>query len=298
MKNNLIKNIIIFVSVMSVFIFTKTEASLILIDSSSRDVFRKEQFYVDVVLDTEGSSINGVEGQIKFDQDKISFIRNEDGMSMVNLWIEKPKLITPGVINFAGIIQNGFNGVIDPFNPNQKLPGLIIRLVFEGKSEGISEIAGQGFMVALNDGVGTIEKIIPNNISINVKNEDKKSVYFGLKDGVPQLEVKIIKDFNLYNNKYVLIFDAKDEYVGIEKVMIKEGKRNWEIIESPYLLEDQTRHSIIYIQATNYSGASIIKTIDPIPYKYVSVSNILILIFVIIVLFLIFKKIYELKFKK
>ena len=79
--------------------------------------------------------------------------------------------------------------------------------------------------------------------------------------------------------------------------MVKEGNRKWKVITSPYLLEDQTRHSIITVQATNYSDSSIIMSIEGLPYKIFSFTNIIIILLFVIVSLFIFKKLYE-KYKK
>ena len=80
--------------------------------------------------------------------------------------------------------------------------------------------------------------------------------------------------------------------------MIKEGNRDWKEIKSPYLLEDQTRHSMIALEAVNFSGASIVLVINPIPYTLFAKDNIVLLIVLIIVVFFIIKKIYDSKKRK
>jgi len=294
MKNNY-KKIIIFLFIVfcSLFFFNqKASASSVILKPSNTILGVGEQFYVDVMIDTNGKMINGIDASINFSSQNISFIRAEEGGSIINLWVEKPNL-KGNTIELSGIIPNGFGGVIDPFNPKERLPGLVIRLVFETKNNGTSNISLSKSYATLNDGKGTTDNIPDNSILLNVQNINIPFIYKTKGDAEPEISAYVIRDTNLFDNKYTLIFDAKDNQTGIKEVLIKEGKRDWKKIESPYLLEDQSRHSIITLQATNYSGASIVMNIENIPYKLFSVKNITVIILLFIVLFFVFKKIYE-----
>jgi len=279
MKNKLLQKSILILSTIALFcIFASSaDASNLILKSSKENINIKEQFYVDVLLDPMGASINGIEGKITFPKDSLTFLRAEDGKSMVTLWIEKPK-VNKNAITFSGIIPNGFDGVIDPFNPTDKLPGPIIRLVFEGKAEGQGEISSSDFAVTLNDGDGTVEHLYSVFAVIEVGSTESPSMYNNPNIVAPTLQASVIQDPNLYNNKYVLVFEAHDKESGIKEVKIKEGNRDWKVIDSPYLLEDQGRHSIIRVQAVNFGGATITATIEPLPYQGLpSVPTILII---------------------
>ncbi len=292
---NKFKTIIyIFLSIFLLFVNQKVESSTISIVPSNNSIGKSEQFYVDILLDTEGKTVNGIEGSVNFSKDSFSFVRAEEGKSMVNLWIQKP-VLNNETLEFSGIMPNGFSGVIDPFNPDNKLPGLIVRLIFEGKNEGNSLITTSKFLTTLNDGAGTLENILDSNIAITVSGVSNNYIYKTKNDETPELTANIIRDPNLYNNKYVLVYEAKDSLTGIKEVLIKEGRRPWKKIESPYLLEDQSRHSIISIQATNYSDSSIVINIDQLPYKLFSFWNIYVSILIILIIASLFfiKKRYE-----
>lgn len=269
-------------------------AASVNLDFSKKVVGAGEQFYVDLMLDTEGQSVNTIEGSITFQNDNISFLRCEDGKSMVNLWVLKPALDLDGnTLRFAGVMTNGFDGVIDPFNPDYKLPGLIVRLVFEGKKPGVSSFSTSTFNLNLNDGKGTALTASPFYGSINVGDYVNNQRYDSKIDSLPLLEAYVIRDANVYNNKYVLVFQATDKNTGIKSVKIKEGKRDWVVAESPYLLKDQSRASIIYIQATNNQGASIIKVIEPLSRKFLSIRNITIILIVVLLLAIIARVIWK-----
>ena len=173
------KKIIFTIFFLFLIFTTKTYASEVSLVPSKTAVGINEQFYVDLMLDPKGVSVNGIEGSITIPKGNLIFIRSEDGKSMVDFWVEKPSL-SGDKINFSGIISGGFDGVIDPFNPNSKLPGLILRLVFEGDEKGLSSIKTDPFVVTLNDGEGTVENVSPVDTSIEVQNIDNPFVYQNL----------------------------------------------------------------------------------------------------------------------
>ncbi len=300
MRNNLKKLIVLYIFVLISFLSYggNVFASSIELTSGTDKITIGKEFYVDVMIDTKGESINGVEGKVSFEKDNLAFIRAEEGRSIINLFIDKPK-VENSEIRFSGIITNGFSGVVDPFNQKQKLNGILLRLVFEAKKEGVTNLSTSNFIFTLNDGLGTTESISPTNSSYIASNVDNNVITNIENDTSPELSASVETDPSLYNGKYVLIFDAKDKQTGIKEVKIKEGVRGWKSIESPYLLEDQSRHSMITLQATNYRGASIMINIESLPAEGISTSFVLVFIILLILLILLMiKKVYEFRYKK
>lgn len=292
------KKIILFTFIIFTLFFTpKAHASTISLVPSKNSVGIGEQFYVDVMLDPQGISQNGIEGNISFSPNNTSFIRAETGKSLISFWIEEPKL-TNNTISFAGIIPTGFDGVIDPFNPTQKMPGLMVRLIFEGKFAGTETFSSAPFSITLNDGKGTTLATQETSASVNVQNIQNPFTFKSQTDVAPKLEAYVTHDPNLFDNKYTLIFQATDSETGIKDVMIKEGNRDWKEITSPYLLQDQSRHSLILLQAVNFSNVSVMFVINPLPYNLFSAGNIALLIIFIVLIFFIIKKIYDAKKRK
>ncbi len=293
-------SVLILFFILNLLLANKVFAATLTFSSSKDEVGIGEQFYVDLMLDPEGQSINAISGNIIFSNESISFVRSEEGKSMVNLWVEKPELNKDwNSVNFAGVMTNGFDGVIDPFNPSKKLSGQIVRLIFETKKPGLAEFSSSKLSLNLNDGFGTEIKISPINTSINVLNYINEYKYeISDEHSSPELEAYITRDPNIFNNKYVLIFKASDKGSGIKSVTIKEGRRKWKEIESPYQLKDQSRHSQINLQAINYSGSGIIINIDKIPYNKKEIAKILVIISGAIILFIFLgRKLHKIKKK-
>lgn len=296
MKNNTNNKIFIITLILfiNLIFINKTHAAKLLLVPSKDSVGIEEQFYVDLMLDPEDQSFNAIKGDISFSKENATFLRAEDGKSMVNLWIEKPKIIDD-TISFAGLMSNGFEGVIDPFDTTHKLPGLIIRLVFETKKPDQINFYTSLFTLNKNDGLGTEFQVIPISSSVKVTNFINRYKYENNSGGTPELEAFISRDQNIFDNKYTLFFKASDKETGIKSVMIKEGMANWKEVESPYLLRDQSRHSQITVQAINFSGASIIVNIDKIPYNWELLTKLILLVIISIVssIILIIKKNHE-----
>jgi hypothetical protein len=293
MKKIQLKQILILLFfILNLFWADKVFATTLTLNPSKESLGTGEQFYVDLMLDPQEESINAISGSINFPDDKVSFQRAEDGKSMVNLWVEKPKL-EGNNISFAGVIPNGFDGVINPFDQSHKLPGLIIRLVFEAKNPGQIDFSTSTFSLNLNDGLGT--EIQAPSAFISVKVGDFSNIFKYIADDneIPELEAYVTRDPNIYNNKYVLVFKAYDRGTGIKSVMIKEGRSNWKEIESPYLLHDQSRHSTISLQAINFSGAGVSINIDGIPYDWkllIKVASVIITIIIALSVLILKKK--------
>ncbi|MEI6565266.1 MAG: hypothetical protein WCR20_01205 [Verrucomicrobiota bacterium] len=245
-----------------------------------------EQFYVDLILDAKDQSVNTIKGNVTFDDSKITFVRAENYKSIFTLWLEEPN-INKNTINFIGLVPNGFEGSVDPFNPSKKLPGLVTRLVFEAKKTGKIDFSTGQFYLNLNDGLGTEVEALPAYLSLFVDNFEYKTEYEDEGVGLPTLDAYIIRDPNIYNNKYILIFKAYDKDSGIKNVLIKEGWWGWREVDSPYLLKDQSRHSDISLQANSNKGVSVIVKINKIPRDY---RYLVVVVSILIVLFLIYEK--------
>jgi hypothetical protein len=285
------KNIFKIIIVLVLFAFTSHvyASEVLLVPSVHSDIGIGEQFYVDVMLDPGGILINGIDAQVSYNPAAVSFVRAETGSSLVGLWITDPKQIDSHTISFAGIMPNGFGGVIDPFNPKHKLPGLMARLVFEGQKAGDASIILATSQVTRNDGYGTIENPLNKPIKITVENNARPYEYINASHTSPTLDVKVVRDQNLYDNKYVLVYRAVDRGSGIKEVLLREGDGSWKKIESPYVLTDQHRHSILALQANNFSGESVVTTIDPLPNRFGTLYTIVVTISLLIFIFVIYK---------
>jgi hypothetical protein len=79
------------------------------------------------VLDTNGTSINGIEVRLNFDSDRLAIVQASTGQSIVGVWVEPPTYDnTRGTASYVGVIPNGI--VTDS--------GVIGTITFRAKSAG------------------------------------------------------------------------------------------------------------------------------------------------------------------
>ena len=220
-----------------------------------------EQLYVDIMLDPEGVSINGVEQTITFTPSTLSFVRAEDGSSIVALWMERPTVVS-GSIELAGIIPNGFSGLIDPFDTAERRPGKIVRLVFAVSGVGNAAVSTHTTLTR-NDGEGSIEPVADARVTF-ATTAIATQTYTPSDTIPPVLVASRTQDPALFDGKYALVFSATDQGSGVAYVEVKEKKHSWKKVSSPYLLEDQTDNATLQVRAVDYAGNDTIVAIGTV----------------------------------
>jgi hypothetical protein len=269
--------------------------------SHTQEINVGQQFQVNVILNTEGEQINAIEGKIIFPRDLLELKKINDGNSIINFWIEKPKSAPEGQIVFSGIVPGGYND-------NQ---GLILSIKFLAKKEGSGLIEIQNAKTLLNDGKGTEAKLKISNFQFSISKEvltTQPSVP-EIKDLEPPENFKpeIASDPTIFNGKWFLVFATQDKGSGIDHYEVLESRnqkienRNWRTVESPYLLKDQKLKSFIYVKAIDKAGNERIATLTPrYPLKwYEKWENWIIIIIVTFILYLLWKAIKsKIKYQK
>lgn len=255
----------------SLFLLAKsTFAYNVLVESDVSNATVGSEFFVDILLDTAGSSVNGVEGIILFDTSKANFVRSETGQSFVTNWIEFPELKDNSII-FSGITPNGFTDFTN-LTTGEKSNGKIVRLIFLAKNTGNFVLNTKDITVAANDGDGTTTKINDVQETILLKNAGEINKYTQDEKIKPTITAYVVNEPNLFNSQDTLVFNAIDKESGIEGVYLKNKKNDWIKINSPYLLEESDRKGIITVRAVDFSGNT--KSISIFPnIKDTFVSN-------------------------
>jgi hypothetical protein len=241
-----------------------TQAAVITIGHAPLTVAQQQQFYVDVIVDTQGKTINAIQGSIVFSNNNLSFVRAETGSSNITFFITPPT-VQGDVITYAGIIPGGFNGLINPFDPQHRGPGEIMRLVFVGKAAGEGQIISTATTVADNNGQGTLETVPDQQTFLAISTAIAQATYTTHDTKPPLITASVIQEPDLNNGKYTLIFNAVDKQSGIDHVEVKEGDDIWRVADSPYLLRDQSRKSILSVRAIDVVGNATLVTINPAP---------------------------------
>ena len=234
-----------------------------------------DTFSVQVIIDTEKDCINTVKGEIDFSKDILETVNFTTGNSILTIWLEKPKINQNlGKISFVGGIPSGYCGPL-PGEPGEL--DLLLKIFFKTKKEGMANLRlSEESQVLLNDGFGTPAKLTLKAASYEVeprkdraKDEWQKELE---KDDIPpeSFEIEINQTPEIFEGKYFIIFSTTDKQTGIDYYEVKEGKKDWKRVESPYLLEDQSLQSIIKVKAIDKAGnermAEYLPPKKPFPY--------------------------------
>ena len=220
-------------------------------DTKSQDIKVNQLFEVGVFINTDDESINAIEGKIIFPQDLLEIKKINDGNSIINFWIEKPKSATGGQIAFSGIVPGGYNDS----------RGLIFSITFLAKKEGGGAIEFSGVKALRNDGQGTEAPLTISNFKFLISNQPAG-------EPIPQITTPKTEDRNppeeftpqiaadpaIFDGKWFLVFATQDKGSGIDHYEVCDGKRKCVAAESPYLLQNQDLDEGIVVKAVDKSG--------------------------------------------
>jgi len=264
--NSKFKNTIILLIIGFALFPVITFAAILYLEPSSGEYQPGDTFLVEMKIDTEGECINTIEANLSFSQDILKAVDFSQGKSIITLWVKSPEINQEkGEISFRGGIPGGYCGRIpgDPEASNSlgkiifRIPGMIVGELMESSAEVKILDTSQ---VLLNDGLGTKAKLTTQgaNFKILSKLEPSKDEWQEEleKDNIPpeQFEIEIQQTPAIFEGKYFITFSTSDKQTGVDYYEAKEGKRNWQIAESPYLLEDQSLQSIIKVKAVDKTG--------------------------------------------
>lgn len=261
MKNPMTKSIVFSSAVFLAAPFL-VHASGMQMDIGSSAYDLQDTFYVDVYLATDGSSINAVEASVRFDQENLAIVDIRDADSIVNFWIEKST--GPGLISFSGIIPGGFHGS----------RGKVVSLLFETIASGEASIALEGASAFANDGAGTREPISSQekliNISKKISPNTDADIYSSDKYPPETFRPEVSRSDSVFDNQWFLSFSTTDKDSGISHYLIKEARfralmffKRWAVVDSPYVLHNQSRTSFIAIKAVDKAGNQTTERVYP-----------------------------------
>src|SRR3989344_2780340 len=111
-------------------------------------------------LNTEGESVNALDGTVSYDAEKLTFKSVADGDSVVTVWLKKLAVTRRGELSFSGVIPGGFTGG----------QGKLLTLYFTAREPGENAMTALGDAY-LDDGKGTSISVKPLNSSITIVKE-------------------------------------------------------------------------------------------------------------------------------
>ncbi len=249
--NHIIKNIFISLAILILFPLTASAAEVRL-ESNKIKIKTGEQFTVSIIVHSQ-ESINALSGRLVFLPYMLEVKEIRDGNSSINFWIEKPYLEKLGAVSFSGITPGGFSGTNN----------LVFSVVFEAKKEGIAMIQIKDLELLLNDGEGTKDSAVVDNVAIFVGQGDSERRSESIIDKeLPEIFSPVVSsDSALFLEKSFVVFATQDKNSGVSHYRIKEYRlksfpflSRWRIAQSPHVLADQALKSHIIIQAVDNAG--------------------------------------------
>lgn len=248
---------------------------------------------VDVALDTQGDDANAIQGEVVFPAAQFQVRNITDGSSPFSFWIEAPTETVSGTVSFSGIVPDGFEGAASSVVTVWLLP----------TASGPATISLNDMELLRNDGQGSPIAITTTPATILVSaltasTTPGRPISFITPDSFTPI---ISSDPNIYGGKYFLVFSTTDKGSGIAYYEVLEaptagGAQNlssaWVVATSPYLLEDQTLSSNIYVRAVDHDGNFIVVEL-PAEHSAAaraakSASDALIIVLCLLLLFIIF----------
>lgn len=264
MINNIYKSLIASLCLMFCILWSTNAYAATLSVNSPEVKHINEIFNVSIILDTKGESINAAEGILEYNNSLAEISEIKINSSIISLWVEKPFITNigngRGTIRYSGIIPGGYSG------SNAQIFSLSIK----GTRTGVLSLILKNSNLLLNDKKGTLTSVITINDSTTITTTE---AVIGIEDDVisptPPLsdfekpesfKLYITNDPNINEGKHTLVFNAHDKGSGISRYEIAETKDSdinhlkWVEANSPYLVNDQSLESDIYVKAIDNAG--------------------------------------------
>ena len=220
-------------------------------------------FEVGVFLNTEGQSINAVEGRILFPDDLVRLTEVRDGNSFLSLWMQRPEVpaSAEGLLEaqqevfFSGLVPGGFTGE----------DGYLFSLFFEAIQKGQARVEISAEQILLADGQGSKAVVKQAPLVLSIEDSEKVNELPFLDDSDPPAPFtpQVARDATLFDGKWFLVFAAQDKGYGISHYEVQENEGAWKRAASPYLLEDQNLRSSLAVKAVDRTGNERIETLAP-----------------------------------
>jgi len=272
-KSKIILHLILLVCVL-IFVlgvFNKVEAAVLYLESNQNQYHLGDTFVIEAKIDPVGECINTVAANLHYDKNLLEAIEVSYGESILLFWVEKPQINQSlGSISFIGGVPGGYCGDL---SGEKHSPNLLLKIVFKAIGQGTSTISfAKDAQVLLNDSLGTPAPVnfqdaqltILPKVGAEEKNEWEQIL---LADQIPPepFEIELRRDPLIFEGKWFITFFTTDKQTGIDHYDVQEGKGEWRVAESPYLLANQHLMSIIKVRAVDKAGNERIVELVP-PY--------------------------------
>ncbi|HUZ92974.1 MAG TPA: hypothetical protein VNG29_03175 [Candidatus Paceibacterota bacterium] len=234
-------------------------------------------FAVAIRLDNQNQCVNAAEVDLSYPKNKLQAVAVSDGDSILSIWVQPPAIYDNyGLVSFVGGLPGGYCGRVagDPTLSN-KLATVYFRFPTSTSAATVAQIANLTFLSStraiLNDGEGTPAKLVTAGASYS---EILNGQYAPLdtwqnalaNDTTPPeaFSIGVYQDKSLFNDQWFAAFSTSDKQTGVDHYEVaevpimsqglSESQWNWIRAVSPYLVKDQSLHSMIAVRAVDYAG--------------------------------------------
>jgi len=254
MKKYLISSLVLF-SVMG-FIPKMVFAANIYFETTKNEVSVGDTFIVSAKIDAQKTSINSVEGNVVFENNKDNLVVNDFSLakSIFSLWPQTPSLSKDGnTISFVAGVPGGFD--LDK--------AILFNIAVEANKEGTIKISPKNMAVFANDGNGTrlpvdfssLEiKVLPKS-SVNLPINEWLNLVATDKTNPEKFDIVIGRDPSVADGKRFAFFTAVDNQSGISYYEVSEDGKPAIRSGSMYILGNQDEKVTPNLSVTAYDKA-------------------------------------------
>lgn len=236
---------------------------------------------VNVRLETVDECVNAAEVTISYPRELLDVVDVSTGDSIFTVWVSYPKNRPEfGVITFTGGIPGGYCGRTpgDPAVTNV-LAKIIVQFRDPGAVPAEAKMNILSFSkVALADGLGTEAPLTLRGAAFAITDagrplrNDWSDVVRNDKLPPEAFTVEIVKDPSMFEGKYFAVFGTLDKQTGVDRYEALEVRNRkdiesphaeWRRVESPYVLENQSRTHYLFIRALDKAGNGAMTEVPP-----------------------------------
>lgn len=238
----------------------------------------------DVMLDTEGQSVNAISGELLYDNSLLDFYSFDTTDSFISNWLTEPKdnkevsLKNNGRIIFEGITTGGFSGTLSP-SFNVVKVGKLFTVNFKPKGEGEVVFGFKDIDLRLNDGLATKVnvKLSTSNFYIPKisKFQNVKGINFGTGRDIENesLSMYTDKDSLVDNGKWFVYFNDNNPKHSIHHFELAESDKYnpydvpsfvWKEVKSPHVLSHQSLDNFIHLKVLYNDGGFSYFSLSPV----------------------------------
>ena len=230
-------------------------AGVISIQTESKKFHLGDVFTIDVVVNSEGQTLNAVATDVVFPNELLEYVKDNDAKSVLSLWVEDPELVETSTVHLSGITPGGFN------EPDAQIVSLTFKVIGQGQGN----IETSNAQLLLHDGLGTQAMVKAENVHVSIVEGTSLLSVNAVDDEDPEnFTPTITSDPDVFNGAYFMTFATEDKGSGLHHFEVKEGLfGSYVVATSPYKLKHQSRDVKVYVKAIDANGNQRIVIVYP-----------------------------------